>query len=115
MRLGGTEAPRRNVEEGALLTRCAQSRGEWPGARRTFFDGREEGGRLEAVGPREREKGTRREEAAEGGGRRVEDGLGGARFVVAGRRCGGGIRFNDEGVDFGGAVDVGCGGGSMDS
>lgn len=55
MRLGGTEAPRRNVEEGGLLTRCAQSRGEWPGARRTFFDGREEGGRLEAVGARERE------------------------------------------------------------
>jgi len=52
MRLGGREAPRRKVVEGGLLTRCAQSRGEWPGARRTFFDGRDEGGREEVVGAR---------------------------------------------------------------
>ena len=103
------------MEEGGLLTRCAQSRGEWPGARRTFFEGREEGGREEVVGAREREGGTRREEAAEGGGRRVEDGLGGARFVIARGRDGGDIRFEDEGVDFRGAVGVGCGGGSMDT
>lgn len=111
MRLGATEAPRRNVEEGGLWTRCAQSRGEWPGARRTFFEGREEGGRLEVVGAREREGGTRREEAAEGGGRRVEDGLGGARFVVGGGRDGGGMRLGDEDAGLRGAVDVGCGGG----
>lgn len=105
MRLGGTAAPRRKVAEGGLLTRCAQSRGEWPGARRTFFEGREEGGREDVVGAREREGGTRREEAAEGGGRRVEDGLGG------GGRDGGSMRLGDEDAGFRGAVDVGCGGG----
>ena len=27
--------------------RCAQSSGEWPGGKRTFLEGREEGGRVE--------------------------------------------------------------------
>lgn len=69
---------------GGLAVRCAQSRGEWPGSRRTFFEGREEGARVdvegksvEVGGAREREGGARRVEAVEGGGRRVLEGLGG--------------------------------------
>ena len=79
--------------EGGLLTRCAQSSGEWPGARRTFLEGREDGGREDAVGASERDGGARRVEAAEGGGARVDDGLGGARLAVGGGRDGGGIRL----------------------
>lgn len=55
MRLGGTDEPRRNVEDGGLLTRWAQSSGEWPGASSTFSEERDEAGREEAVGASERE------------------------------------------------------------
>ena len=81
----------------------AQSRGEWPGFRRTFLDGREFGGSVEIEGWRvdcEGERvdlgGVRRVDAAEGGGRRVVEGLGipgwgilgGAdREEVAGEEC----------------------------
>ncbi len=53
MRVGGTSAPRRKVDEGGLEVRCAQSSGEWPGDRRTFLEGRAELGRVEDVGARE--------------------------------------------------------------
>lgn len=85
MSWGGTEAPRRNVGVGGLLVRCAQSRGEWPGERRTFREGfaEEFGERVEDVsceveevlgvvrlfvGPR---VGPRSVDAAEGGGFRA--------------------------------------------
>lgn len=80
--------------------RWAQSSGEWPGERRTFFEGREEGERVEVegaredgVGGRDRDDGPRRVEAAEGGGRRVDDGLSGALRVdtVDDGREGGGM------------------------
>ena len=77
---------------GGAATRAAQSRGEWPGARRTFLEGREEAGREEDVGAREEVGGLRRRDAAEGGGRRVEDGDG-----LVGRE-GGGIS-DEEGVE----------------
>lgn len=111
MRLEGTLAPRINFGLGGLLTRCAQSRGEWPGARRTFFDGREEGGREDDVGARDREGGVRRVEAAEGGGRRLEEGFPGRRFTAFGGRDGGGIKLEDAVLDFCLAVEVGGGGG----
>jgi hypothetical protein len=100
MRCGGTEAPRRKVGVGGYLMRWAQSSGEWPGERRTFFEGREKGERVEVEGaredvrgPRDRDGGPRRVEAAEGGGRRFDEGLGGALRVevVDGGREGGGM------------------------
>ena len=110
MSCGGTSAPRRNVGGGGWAVRCAQSRGEWPGSRRTFFEGRVEGERVEVVrdevgGAREREGGARRVDAVEGGGRRV----GGARGVD------GGVGGGGMGVVFGFrfAVEVGRGGGGM--
>lgn len=84
MSCGGTSFPRRNVGLGGLWVRCAQSRGEWPGSRITFLDGRDDGARVEVVGARdvvvgarEWEGGLRRVDAVEGGGRRVVDGFGG--------------------------------------
>ena len=84
MSWGGTSFPRRNVVVGGLWIRWAQSRGEWPGSRITFLDGRDDGARVEVVGARdvvvgarEREGGPRRVDAAEGGGRRGVDGFGG--------------------------------------
>ena len=81
---------------GGLAVRCAQSRGEWPGSRRTFLEGRVEGARVEAEreelgGAREADGGTRRAAAVEGGGRRVEERVGGTRRVDAGVG-GGGMR-----------------------
>ena len=84
MSWGGTSFPRRNVGVGGLWVRWAQSRGEWPGSRITFLDGRDDGARVEVVGAsdvvvgaRERDGGPRRVDAAEGGGRRGVDGFGG--------------------------------------
>lgn len=64
--------------------RFAQSRGECPGSRMTFLEGCFEEGRLDAVGAAERVGGAservggmRRVEAADGGGRRVDDTVGG--------------------------------------
>ncbi len=107
MSCGGTSAPRRKVGVGGCAVRWAQSRGEWPGERRTFLDWREEGDRVEVEREREREEvgvgGARRVEAVEGGGRRVV-GSAGFRFAVAVGRGGGGI------VGFGeGCGDVGDG------
>ena len=71
-----------------LLTRFAQSSGEWPGSRRTFLEGRLAEGRVELVGAREegamdeRDNGVRRVGAAEGGGRSSPEILGGARRLV---------------------------------
>lgn len=101
MRCGGTEAPRRKVWVGGCLIRWAQSSGEWPGERRTFFEEREEGESVEFEGasevdwgPRDRDGVARRVEAAEGGGRRLIEGLGEDREVdtVEGGREGGGMR-----------------------
>lgn len=47
MREGGREAPRRKVGVGGCWTKWAQSRGEWPGSRRTFLEGRRGGGRVD--------------------------------------------------------------------
>lgn len=47
MSCGGRDAPRRKVGVGGWAARCAQSRGEWPGVRRTFLEGREEGERVD--------------------------------------------------------------------
>lgn len=64
------------MEEGGLLVRCAQSRGEWPGSSWTFLEGRAEGARVEVEGARRedvagfRPGGARRVEAVDGGGRR---------------------------------------------
>ena len=84
MSCGGTSFPRRNVGLGGLWVRWAQSRGEWPGSRINFLDGRDDGARVEVVGARdvlvgarEREGGPRRVDAAEGDGRRAVDGFGG--------------------------------------
>ena len=84
MSCGGTSFPRRNVGVGGLCVRWAQSRGEWPGSRITFLDGRDDGARVEVVGARdvvvgagERDGGPRRVDAAEGGGRRGVDGFAG--------------------------------------
>lgn len=91
IRCEGTSEPRRNVEDGGEVCSAAQSSGEWPGARRTFLEGREAAGRVEAVGAREdffvAVGGTRREEAAEGRGRRVVDvdfGIGGFEIGLGG-------------------------------
>ena len=62
MRCGGIEAPRRKVGLGGLVVSWAQSRGEWPGERRIFLEGR--GGRALVVW------GVRRVDAWEGGERR---------------------------------------------
>ena len=119
MSCAGTSAPRRKLAAGGLAIRCAQSRGEWPGSRRTFLEGRLEGARVEVEreeigGAREREGGARRVEAVEGGGRRVVESLGGARRVDAGVGGGGmsegsGFRFAFE-LGGGGGCIVECGG-----
>lgn len=84
MRFNGTSAPRRKVGVGGLAVRWAQSRGEWPGSRMTFLEGRFEGASVDIEGPREEEKGlreldggARRVVAAEGGGRSAVEGFGG--------------------------------------
>lgn len=63
---------------GGCRVRLAQSRGEWPGSRSTFLEGRFEGARVDVEadeaseeGERaagDREGGTRRLAAADGGG-----------------------------------------------
>lgn len=71
------------MDEGGLLIRFAQSRGECPGSSITFFEERFEDGRVDAVdaadggGAKERVGGLRRVEAADGGGCRVDDKVGG--------------------------------------
>ncbi len=85
---------------GGLAVRCAQSRGEWPGSRRTFREGRAEGARVDVEGAREEvdgfrdeEGGARSVEAADGGGRRLVEGFGGTLnvgLVMVGFGCGGG-------------------------
>lgn len=122
MRFGGTSFPRRKVLVGGLAIRCAQSRGEWPGSRRNFFEGREEGARVDVEGARvdmggarEREGGVRRVAAVEGGGRRVVEGFGGVLKVggVGVGRKGGGIRAGGDGSGFRLALSLGRGGGSI--
>ena len=82
--------------------RCAQSRGECPGARITLREGRADGARVDVVGLRdvdEEDGGTRRVDAAEGGGASVPDGRGGALRVLLLRgtgRGGGSIRDVDD-------------------
>jgi hypothetical protein len=104
--------------------RWAQSSGEWPGERRTFFEGREEGERVEVEGAREdgveardRDGGPRRFEAAEGGGRRVDDGLSGALRVemVDGGREGGGMSVWEAVAGFRLEFGFGRAGGGMRS
>lgn len=114
MSCGGTSAPRRNVGVGGLAVRCAQSRGEWPGSRRTFLEGRVEGERVDVEreefgGAREREGGARRVDAVEGGGRRVVERVGGGRRVEAG--VGGGGMRAVSGFRF--ALELGRGGGGI--
>lgn len=79
--------------------RFAQSSGEWPGSSCTFLEGRCEDGRVDAVGaeeegaPRERLGGARRVEAIDGGGRRVEDNVGGTlRELLLGCGAEGGVK-----------------------
>lgn len=96
---------------GGWAVRWAQSRGEWPGCRRTFLEGRVEGWRVEVErrkgGGRVREEGcgagagARRVDAVEGGGAQgvkegARSGVGGGGVVVFGSR----LRF---------AVEVGFG------
>ena len=104
---------------GGLAIRCAQSRGEWPGSRRTFLEGRLDGERVEVEreeigGAREREGGARRVEAAEGGGRRDVESFGGARRVDAGIDGGAISKGSDSRFAFelggGGGCIVECGG-----
>lgn len=114
MSCNGTSAPRRKVGVGGLAVRCAQSRGEWPGSRRTFLEGRVEGERVEVDkdeegGAREREGGARRVEAVEGVVRRVVERVGGARRVDLGVGGGG----MSEGSGFRSAFGFGRGGGGM--
>ena len=74
MRFEDSAAPRRNVGVGGWAVSCAQSRGECPGVRMTFLDGRAEGARVEDDTAREEEGacnrngGPRRVDAADGGG-----------------------------------------------
>lgn len=122
MRLEGTSSPRKNVGAGGFAVRCAQSRGEWPGSRRTFLDGRLEGARVEIEGAREALEGlrelvggARRVDAAEGGGRRVVDGLGGTLnvggFAIG---CGdGGMSGADDCSDLFSVLGDGGAGGSI--
>lgn len=91
MRLRGTSAPRRKVGWGGLAIRCAQSRGEWPGSRRTFLEGRADGAWVDIDGARdivdafgELNGGPRNVEAGEGGGRSAVEGFGGVLDVVIG-------------------------------
>jgi len=122
----GRFAPRR-WESGEALS-AAQSSGEWPGVSWTFRDffGRsvEEGEREEDRGGvnegaievlrRTWVTGTRRDEAAEGGGRRgaLFDGRGtGGADIVEGFRRGGGMRVEAVGFEGGawgrgGGIDV---------
>ena len=123
MRLGGTSAPRRNVGFGGWAIRWAQSRGEWPGSRRTFLEGREggdrvdvEGAREDVGGAREREGGPRRVDAAEGGGRRAVEGFGGARAVglLGSGLEGGGMSELGAGAAFRFTFGLGRAGGGID-
>ena len=105
------------------MIRCAQSRGECEGARRTLREGRERGGSVEVVGRRREGEGVVR-----GGARRVEAGEGGGRKVVVvvvvgvGRRVvpfeegrgGGGIGEGVVGRGFCFEVRVGRGGGAIE-
>ena len=49
MSCGGTPAPLKKVDVGGWEVSCAQSRGEWPGGRITFLEGRADGARVEEV------------------------------------------------------------------
>lgn len=122
MRFWGTSAPRRKVGVGGLAVRWAQSRGEWLGSRRTFFEGREPGARVEVEGARDVRGGlrvfgvgARRVEAAEGGGRRAVEGLGGFLNgeVVGVGRDGGGMSGGAGLSGFRLALVVGGGGGGI--
>lgn len=117
---GGTEDPRRWVGEGGCAVRCAQSRGEWPGDRRTFLLRREGGGRVDVESKAEVGGGRRRGVVVgvgwrrEGGGLRVGCGflglraeVGVFRLALGGGRGGGGI------VEIGGS-GLGSGGGDGD-
>lgn len=104
--LGGTSGPRRRYGFGGEEVRAAQSRGEWPGLRRTFLEGREEGERVDVEGASEPVVGerldfvvggVRRVEAVEGGGRREEVGLGMEGFGAG--RGGGGIMEGKSAID----------------
>ena len=85
MRCCGNWAPRRKVDVGGFEVRCAQSRGECPGLRITFLDGRFAVASVELVatkeflGPGRLDRGARSTEAAEGGGVRLLDVLGRGR------------------------------------
>jgi hypothetical protein len=124
---GGTEEPRRKVGVGGCLVRKAQSRGEWPGDRITFFRfwlvvvlEAEGGGRVDVE--REDEVGRRRDcwEVVVGGGRRVVlvgiFGFGVDVDVKVDEVAGMFRRSWGEGVAAGGrdrGVDGGGGGGSI--
>lgn len=100
---------------GGLAVKCAQSRGEWPGSRRTFFEGREEGESVEVEreeigGARELEGGARSVEAVEGGGRSVVERVGGDRRVDLG--FGGEDMRDGSGLHF--AFGFGRGGGGIE-
>ena len=89
----------------------AQSRGEWPGLRRTFLEGREVGGSVDIEGWRVDCEdggvelgGVRRVDAAEGGGRRVVEGLGIRGCGILGGAIG--VEEMDE-VYFGADVPLG--------
>ena len=95
MRFSGTSLPRSRLF--GFEVSAAQSSGEWPGSRMIFREARLPGGMIEEVGAidafgRTFVGGTRREAAAEGGGRRTPfPGRGGADILpnVAGFRRGG--------------------------
>ena len=112
--MAGTSVPRKNVGVGGEEVRWAQSRGEWPGLRRTFFGGRAGGASVEVLGAREDDEGTREPfggarnvEAAEGGGQRVVESVGGVALDLVD----GSIEKDRVADAFGSIIDRGGGGG----
>ena len=103
MSCGGTSAPLKKVGVGGWEVRCAQSRGEWPGVRMTFLEGRAEGARVEEVAAKEENLpvvkdfggGPRSVEASDGGGLREFPNFGSGRSAL-GRVEGGGISWLAE-------------------
>ena len=53
MSRGGTSTPLKKVGVGGWEVSCAQSRGEWPGGRMTFLEGRADGASVEDVAANE--------------------------------------------------------------